>query len=119
MIHNRDRTPIGLVCPSANLTPGQDTLFILGRSLAGGTRAGIAAAFGIGIGSIGHTLLAALGLSALLAASPWAFTAVRIAGAAYLIYLGVRLLASRATGVRAAPLREVPKADGIPPTDSP
>ena len=75
-----------------NLAPGQDTLFILGRSLAGGTRAGIAAAFGIGVGSLGHTLLAALGLSALLAASPWAFTLVRLAGACYLIYLGSRLL---------------------------
>ena len=75
-----------------NLTPGQDTLFILGRTLAGGTRAGIAAALGISVGSLGHTLLAALGLSALLAASPWAFTLVRFAGAGYLIYLGARLL---------------------------
>ena len=89
-----------------NLTPGQDTLFILGRALAGGTRAGIAAALGISVGSLGHTLLAALGLSALLAASPWAFTLVRLAGAAYLIYLGARLLlrARSATQVtRSAP----------------
>lgn len=89
-----------------NLTPGQDTLFILGRALAGGTRAGIAAALGISVGSLGHTLLAALGLSALLAASPWAFTLVRLAGAAYLIYLGARLLlrAKGATQVtRSAP----------------
>jgi threonine/homoserine/homoserine lactone efflux protein len=85
-----------------NLTPGQDTLFILGRSLAGGTRAGIAAALGICVGSIGHTLLAALGLSALLAASPWAFTCVRALGAAYLIYLGGKLLFSRSAGVHRA-----------------
>ena len=78
-----------------NLTPGQDTMFIIGRSLAGGTRAGVAAAFGICVGSIGHTLLAALGLSAILAASPWAFTLVKLAGAAYLVYLGARLLLSK------------------------
>jgi threonine/homoserine/homoserine lactone efflux protein len=78
-----------------NLTPGQDTMFIIGRSLAGGTRAGVAAAFGICVGSIGHTLLAALGLSAILAASPWAFTFVKLAGAVYLMYLGARLLLSK------------------------
>ena len=78
-----------------NLTPGQDTLFIIGRSLTGGVRAGIAAAFGIAIGSLGHTLAAALGLSVLLASSAAAFTLVKLLGAAYLIYLGVRLLCAR------------------------
>ena len=79
-----------------NLTPGQDTMFILGRSLTGGVRAGVAAALGICVGSIGHTLAAALGLSAILATSSLAFTGVKLAGAAYLTYLGVRLLLSRA-----------------------
>jgi len=78
-----------------NLTPGQDTMFIIGRSLASGTRAGVAAAFGICVGSIGHTLLAALGLSAILAASPLAFTLVKLAGAIYLVYLGARLLLTK------------------------
>jgi threonine/homoserine/homoserine lactone efflux protein len=78
------------------LTPGQDTFFILGRSLASGRSAGIAAALGITCGSIIHTLLAALGLSALLATSPYAFMAVKFAGAAYLVYIGVRALLSRA-----------------------
>jgi len=78
-----------------NLTPGQDTMFIIGRSLANGTRAGVAAAFGICVGSIGHTLLAALGLSAILAASPLAFTLVKLAGAIYLVYLGARLLLTK------------------------
>jgi threonine/homoserine/homoserine lactone efflux protein len=78
-----------------NLTPGQDTLFIIGRSLTGGVRAGIAAAFGIAIGSLGHTLAAALGLSVILASSAAAFTLVKLLGAAYLIYLGVRLLFAR------------------------
>ena len=77
------------------ITPGQDTFFILGRSLASGRAAGIAAALGINAGSIIHTFLAALGLSALLATSPYAFTAVKFAGAAYLIYIGVRALLTR------------------------
>jgi threonine/homoserine/homoserine lactone efflux protein len=81
------------------ITPGQDTFFILGRSLAGGRTSGIAAALGITAGSVVHTCLAALGLSALLATSPYAFMAVKFAGAAYLIYIGVRALTSRARGL--------------------
>jgi len=84
------------------LTPGQDTFFILGRSIASGRSAGIAAALGITVGSIGHTLLAALGLSALLATSPYAFTVVKFAGAAYLFYIGVRALLSRSNGLPGA-----------------
>jgi threonine/homoserine/homoserine lactone efflux protein len=79
-----------------NLTPGQDTMFIIGRSLSGGRRAGIASVFGIAAGSTCHTLAAALGFSAILATSATAFTAVKLAGAAYLIYLGARLLLSKA-----------------------
>jgi threonine/homoserine/homoserine lactone efflux protein len=79
-----------------NLTPGQDTMFILGRSLTGGLRSGIASALGIGVGSIFHTLAAAAGLSAILAASPAAFLVVRIAGALYLVYLGAKLMLTKA-----------------------
>jgi len=78
------------------LTPGQDTFFILGRSLASGRPAGVAAALGITVGSVIHTCLAALGLSALLATSPYAFMAVKFAGAAYLLYIGIRALLARA-----------------------
>ena len=81
------------------ITPGQDTFFILGRSLSGGRSAGIAAALGITAGSVIHTFAAALGLSALLATSPYAFMAVKFAGAAYLIYIGVRALLSRGSGL--------------------
>jgi len=81
------------------LTPGQDTFFILGRSISSGRPAGIAAALGISSGSVIHTIAAALGLSALLATSPYAFTVVKFAGAAYLLYIGVRALLSRANGV--------------------
>ena len=79
------------------ITPGQDTFFILGRSLSGGRASGVAAALGVTAGSMIHTLAAALGLSALLATSPTAFMAVKFAGAAYLIYIGIRALATRAT----------------------
>jgi threonine/homoserine/homoserine lactone efflux protein len=75
-----------------NLVPGQDSMFILGRSLSGGLRSGVAAALGISVGSLIHTSAAALGLSAILAASTTAFTAVKWVGAAYLVFLGVRLL---------------------------
>jgi RhtB (resistance to homoserine/threonine) family protein len=83
-----------------NLTPGPDTAYILGRSIAQGRRAGIASALGISIGSIGHTIAAALGLSAFLAASAWAFTIVKWVGGAYLIYLGVRMIFSHAGELR-------------------
>jgi RhtB (resistance to homoserine/threonine) family protein len=86
-----------------NLTPGQDTMFILGKSLSGGLRAGVASALGIAVGSIGHTLAAALGFSAILATSAAAFTLVKLLGAAYLIYLGIKLVRSRAAAVEAGP----------------
>jgi threonine/homoserine/homoserine lactone efflux protein len=84
------------------ITPGQDTFFILGRSLSGGRGAGIAAALGVSAGTVVHTVLAALGLSALLATSPYAFMAVKFTGAAYLLYIGVRALLSRAQGMTGA-----------------
>ena len=74
------------------LTPGPDTMYILARSIAQGRRAGIMSALGIGSGLLIHTLLAAYGLSAILAASAWAFAAVKTAGAVYLIYLGLQAL---------------------------
>jgi threonine/homoserine/homoserine lactone efflux protein len=78
-----------------NLTPGQDTMFILGRSLTGGLRAGVASALGISVGCLVHTFVAAIGLSAVLAASTTAFIAIKVLGAAYLVYLGARLLLAR------------------------
>jgi|SRR6185503_3461136 len=74
------------------ITPGPDNMYILARSIAQGRRAGIVSALGIGSGVLVHTLAAALGLSAVLAASSWAFLAVKVAGAAYLICLGVAAL---------------------------
>src|SRR2546428_10752567 len=78
-----------------NLTPGPDTAYILGRSIAQGRRAGIASALGIAIGSIFHTSAAALGLSAILAASAWVFSLVKLVGGAYLIFLGIKMFVHR------------------------
>ena len=80
-----------------NLTPGQDTFFILGRSIANGVRIGIASVLGISVGSLIHTAMAAVGLSAVLATSASAFMVVKLAGAAYLVYLGVRMLTTRSS----------------------
>ena len=78
-----------------NLTPGPDTAYILGRSIAQGRAAGIASALGITIGSIFHTCAAALGLSAILATSVIAFGAIKLIGGAYLIFLGIKMLLER------------------------
>ncbi len=78
-----------------NLTPGPDTVYILGRSIAQGREAGIASALGIGVGSIFHACAAALGLSAILATSALAFGAIKLLGGAYLIFLGIKMVLDR------------------------
>jgi RhtB (resistance to homoserine/threonine) family protein len=78
-----------------NLTPGPDTAYILGRSVAQGRAAGIASAFGITIGSLFHTCAAALGLSAILATSAVAFGAIKLIGGTYLIFLGIKMFLGR------------------------
>ena len=78
-----------------NLTPGPDTVYILGRSIAQGREAGVASAFGISLGSIFHTCAAALGLSAILATSAIAFGTIKLIGGAYLIFLGVKMILDR------------------------
>ncbi|HZQ63368.1 MAG TPA: LysE family translocator [Casimicrobiaceae bacterium] len=89
-----------------NLTPGADTLYIVGRSMGQGMRAGATAALGIGAGCCVHTLAAAIGVSAVLMASATAFTIIKLAGAAYLVYIGVAMLRSGAvTEVPAAAAR--------------
>ncbi len=75
-----------------NLTPGVDTMYILGRSMSSGMKAGILSALGISTGSMLHTLAAATGLSLVLSASATAFHVVKYFGAAYLVYLGVQML---------------------------
>lgn len=98
-----------------NVTPGPDTAYIVGRSVQIGWRGGAAAALGIGTGCLVHVFGAAIGLSALLAASSAAFTLVKWAGAAYLCFMGVKMLLSpssaptgdEASAGEAVPLRQV------------
>jgi threonine/homoserine/homoserine lactone efflux protein len=85
------------------LTPGPDTMYILARSIAQGRRAGVMSALGIGSGLLVHTLLAAFGLSAILAAS--AFAVVKTAGAVYLVYLGIQALRKRVASLAVPDLR--------------
>jgi threonine/homoserine/homoserine lactone efflux protein len=75
-----------------NIMPGPDSLLIMARSATQGWRAGSAAALGIGTGTFVHIVAAALGLSAILATSAAAFTVVKLAGAAYILYLAVAML---------------------------
>ena len=86
-----------------NVTPVPDTLYIVGRSSTQGLRAGATAALGIGAGTLVHISAAALGLSALLAASSSAFAVVKLAGAAYLVYVGVSLMRSSRGGPSKSP----------------
>jgi threonine/homoserine/homoserine lactone efflux protein len=84
-----------LACILLNITPGQDTMYIVGRSVSQGKRAGVLSVMGIMTGVLVHTLLAALGLSVILATSAMAFAIVKYAGALYLIWLGLGFLLRR------------------------
>src|SRR5438552_9677789 len=79
-----------------NLTPGPYMLFVAGSAAARGRRAGVMAALGVGAGCLLHVVLAAVGLSALLAASALAFGVVKWVGAAYLVWIGGSMLFKRA-----------------------
>ena len=79
-----------------NLTPGPDVLYIVTHALKSGARAGIVAAFGITAGCFIHIFAAAAGVSALLAASATAFTVLKWIGAAYLVWVGIKMLRSTA-----------------------
>jgi threonine/homoserine/homoserine lactone efflux protein len=80
-----------------NLTPGPDVLYIVSNALRAGARAGVVAGLGITAGCFVHVFAAALGVSALMAASATAFTVLKWAGAAYLLWMGVKLLFAKAS----------------------
>ena len=89
-----------------NLTPGPDVLYIVSSALRGGVRAGLVAALGITAGCFVHIAAAAVGVSAILMSSSTAFTVLKWVGAAYLLYVGLRLLFSKtpsAINLEAAP----------------
>lgn len=83
-------------------TPGQDMILVMSRSITQGARAGVATAAGVSVGLVGHTALATAGLGALLQTSAWLFTAIKLLGAAYLLYLGVQLLRTRSASLAAS-----------------
>src|SRR5947208_8269596 len=89
------------------ITPGPGIFYVLARSLAGGRREGILSSLGTFVGGLFHVLAAALGISAILAASAVAFHTVKYAGAAYLVWLGIRMILSRNS--------ELPVAASQPP----
>lgn len=75
-------------------TPGQDMILVMSRSVAQGAAAGVVTAAGVSIGLVGHTVLVTLGLGAILRTSELLFLALKLVGAAYLLYLGISLLRS-------------------------
>lgn len=84
-------------CLVLALTPGPGMLYVLSRTLAGGRREGIASALGTFLGGTVHVLAAAAGLSVILASSAVAFSMIKLAGAGYLIYLGIKTFGNAKT----------------------
>ena len=85
------------------IVPGPNTMIILAQTLGGGRSAGLATVAGVELGTLVHTIAAALGLSALLSTSALAFTAVKFAGVAYLIVIGFRMIRQPAMEVSVTP----------------
>ena len=112
MFGTHDLALFALTVLVVNATPGVDLAFTLLSTLKGGVRAGLAAAAGIGAGCVIHTLAAAFGLAALLAASSAAFSIVKWAGAAYLLWLAIGMLRQ---GLARAPSEAAGAAATAPP----
>lgn len=110
-----DATTFGLFLVTAlvvAITPGPGIFYVLTRSIKGGRGEGVASAFGNGVGGLVHVLAATLGLSAILITSATAFTVVKLVGAAYLVYLGIRTLLKRDD------LHDTPEAEDRPSKSS-
>ena len=90
------------------ITPGQDMILVMSRSISQGWKAGVATAAGVSVGLVGHTVLASFGLGALLSASEALFTVMKILGAVYLFYLGVKILRDRHSKMNLSGLPETP-----------
>ncbi|MFN3375793.1 MAG: LysE family translocator [Burkholderiaceae bacterium] len=98
-----------------NLTPGPDVFYIVTHALRSGARAGLVAGLGIAVGCCVHIVAAALGVGALLASSATAFTALKWLGAAYLVWMGLRMLRAQPGDGLAAVARSA-QAERIPAT---
>lgn len=96
-----------LACLILVVTPGPDMAFVLGQTLSGGARRGWAATAGVYAGVLVHIGLAAAGVAALVAANPALFAALRLAGAAYLVHLGIQGLRAAFRPAGAAPVAAV------------
>jgi len=94
------------------VTPGQDTALTIRNTLAGGRRGGVSTALGVAFGQATWTIAAAAGIAAVLRASEPAFVAVRLAGAAYLVYLGAQTLFAALRGRRVEHVPRTPTARG-------
>lgn len=88
---------IGFLAAAVLITasPGPDNLMVLGVGMARGRKQGVAFGLGCAIGCLSHTVLAVAGVSAVIAASPWAFTVLKVCGGLYLVWLGIQALRSR------------------------
>lgn len=91
------------------LTPGPAVLFVIARSMDHGRWAGVVSSLGLAVGTLAHLFAVVLGLSALLLASATAYSAIKLIGAAYLVYMGLRQLLTRKRRGRS---RREPSADG-------
>ena len=87
------------------VAPGPSVLYVVTRSVAQGRRAGGVSVLGVGLGNFSHAIAAAIGVSAIVASSATAFSVVKYAGAAYLIYLGIRALLGRGDAMLTSPGR--------------
>ena len=81
-----------------NISPGPSNLYVVARAIAQGTKGGVVAAMGLAVGSMVHVIATALGLSVIFSQSPALYTVVKLAGAAYLIYLGISYWKSKTVG---------------------
>lgn len=80
-----------------NISPGPSNLYVMARAIAQGTKGGIVAAMGLAVGSMVHVIATVLGLSAIFSHSPTLYTIIKLAGAAYLVYLGISYWKSKAS----------------------
>ena len=90
------------------VTPGQDMMLVMSRSVTQGAAAGVVTAAGVSVGLVGHTCLATLGLGAILRTSEWLFVALKLIGAGYLLYLGFGLLRTRQRTLAIGPVATRP-----------
>ena len=88
-----------LAALAMNISPGPSNLYVMSRSLAQGTSAGLVAAAGLATGSLFHVTVTSLGLAVILQYSPIAFLVMKLAGAGYLVFLGLKMLLAKSASI--------------------